>query len=153
MRKHDGFTLIELVVTILIVALIAGIAIPGYMGYVRRARAAKVLVELDAILTAAQAANAEGEAISEIMVSANGKTVYVESGNDTSGLTADFNEKFCALYDCTSQNHYLGTIYCEKMLVDLRGTEFENGAVWKANDGNGNFSHSAGWSASENIIE
>jgi type IV pilus assembly protein PilE len=37
-RKSAGFTLIELVVAMVIVAILAAIAIPAYSGYVRQAR-------------------------------------------------------------------------------------------------------------------
>ena len=37
MRTHKGFTLIELVVTMLIAAILAAIAIPAYSNYVRKA--------------------------------------------------------------------------------------------------------------------
>jgi len=37
-RRHRGFTLIELVVTILVAALLTAIAIPSYNSYVRKAR-------------------------------------------------------------------------------------------------------------------
>jgi type IV pilus assembly protein PilE len=37
MRTHKGFTLVELVVTMLIAAILAAIAIPAYSNYVRKA--------------------------------------------------------------------------------------------------------------------
>ena len=37
MKKHKGFTLIELMITILVVAILASIAIPSYRQYVIRA--------------------------------------------------------------------------------------------------------------------
>jgi type IV pilus assembly protein PilE len=40
MRTHKGFTLIELVVAMVIAAILAAIAIPGYSSYVRKARRA-----------------------------------------------------------------------------------------------------------------
>jgi type IV pilus assembly protein PilE len=49
MKKHKGFTLIELMVTIVIVAILASIAIPSYRQYVirgNRAAAQSVMMEL-----------------------------------------------------------------------------------------------------------
>jgi type IV pilus assembly protein PilE len=49
MKKHKGFTLIELMITILIVAILASIAIPSYREYVirgNRTAAQAVMMEL-----------------------------------------------------------------------------------------------------------
>ncbi|MDM1764101.1 prepilin-type N-terminal cleavage/methylation domain-containing protein [Acinetobacter sp. 226-4] len=46
MRKKRGFTLIELMFVIVIVAIIVAIAIPSYQQYMRRAEAAKVNQEM-----------------------------------------------------------------------------------------------------------
>jgi len=49
MKKHKGFTLIELMITILIVAILASIAIPSYREYVirgNRTAAQAVMMEI-----------------------------------------------------------------------------------------------------------
>ena len=46
MVKHAGFTLIELMITIAIVAIIAAIAIPSYDNYVRETRRADAQISL-----------------------------------------------------------------------------------------------------------
>jgi len=49
MKKHKGFTLIELMITIVIVAILASIAIPSYRQYVirgNRTAAQAVMMEL-----------------------------------------------------------------------------------------------------------
>lgn len=49
MKQQTGFTLIELMVTVVIVAIIAGIALPSYQEYVRRQRLAQVQQEMNVI--------------------------------------------------------------------------------------------------------
>ena len=137
MKRNVGFTLIELIVVIAILAVLAGVAIPVYSGYVRRAKDAQVLVALDAVATAAQAANAEGEPITEIIVSENGKRIEFKTGNGVDGIESAFNKNFSELYGCTYSNNLSYDV-----IVDLSGSSFENGAVWYAY-ATGN--HESGW--------
>jgi len=55
-RKNDGFTLIEIVIAVVIVAILASIAIPGYQEQIRKARRADVM-DLLTDCAAAQARN------------------------------------------------------------------------------------------------
>lgn len=48
-RPQQGFTLIELMIVVVIVAIFAAIAIPSYLNYVRRADAALAQQEMQKI--------------------------------------------------------------------------------------------------------
>ncbi len=56
---RSGFTLVELVVVIVILGVLAGVAYPAYTGYIKKANDAKVQVELNEILLAAEASCAD----------------------------------------------------------------------------------------------
>ena len=142
MRKCDGFTLIELIVVIAILCVLAGIAVPMYSGYVHRAYDAQLITEMDAILTAAQAANANCGGVEFLSISSDGKKIAVCPTDETINVDKDFNKNFCDLYGCESEPTAIGTILLSESVLDFGGSTFENGAAWYAYADNG---HGAGW--------
>lgn len=51
--SKSGFTLVELIVVITILGILAGIAVPAYSGYIKKANEAADYTQLDSIKTAA----------------------------------------------------------------------------------------------------
>lgn len=62
LRKKKGFTLIELIVVLVIMAILAAAAIPTVMGYIENSRKAAYLANVRAVYQAGQSAIAEGKA-------------------------------------------------------------------------------------------
>ena len=77
-RKKKGFTLIELIVVLVIMAILAAAAIPTVMGYIDNSRRASYLANMRAILQAAESTLTEARA--------NGVTI--DAGNDSIGNSA-----------------------------------------------------------------
>ncbi len=107
-KSNGGFSLIELIVVIAIMAILAGVSIPTYVAYIGRANDAAALEVLNEVKTAVLADAAEqGTTVTSIEVAEDGsvtatlgntsKTIasyanYLESSStDISAVLADSN--------------------------------------------------------------
>ncbi len=59
MNSKKGFTLVEIIVVLVILAIMAGFAIPAYNGYIDKAKQSEVLAEGRTLLIAAQTVGQE----------------------------------------------------------------------------------------------
>ena len=131
LKNKAGFTLVELIVVIAILAILAGVAIPAYSGYITKAKDATVVTELDAILTAAQAANAKEGALTTIALNKEGTKITVTAATKLSDtFVADFNTYYGGAIDGTATATEV-TITLTKSLA-LTGTSYANGATWRS---------------------
>jgi len=74
MKNQKGFTLIELMIVVAIIAILAAIAIPQYQNYVARSQISKAVAEAGALKTAYEDCLARGDDPSDDTVCVNIKS-------------------------------------------------------------------------------
>ena len=80
-RKHAGFTLVEIMIVVAIIALLAAIAVPGFLRARKRSQASKILNDLRMIDAAVDQYAIETNRKSSDTVGVTDWTNYVKKGS------------------------------------------------------------------------
>lgn len=91
MKKNGGFTLVELIIVIAILAILSTGAIAGYSAYIQSANNKATLSALSEISTSAVLANADTDGIDSIVVVTNGTNIKITV---TGNLGGNFESNF-----------------------------------------------------------
>ena len=121
MKNNSGFSLVELIVVIAIMAILAGVAVPTYSKYIAKANDAKVTAELDELKTAALSAGAEkGVVVDSISLKITNKKAAEIKTDEATVTSTEIGKYLTAATDWQ---------------IDFTGTSYESVACVKWENG------------------
>ena len=113
MKKNGGFTLVELIIVIAILAILSTGAIAGYSRYIENANNTAVKAELSDIYTAAVLANAKTGAVTVTVgeeATQTGKVLKVVVTNAGDDFKSNFEASIKVISGANNNGTYTATI-------------------------------------------
>lgn len=98
LKKAEGFTLVELIVVIAILGVLAGVAVPAYSGYLKKANETADTTALSAVKTAVQAAYAQEAAMPTSIVVTDAATDKITIGGTEFTSSNELYDDFMLYY-------------------------------------------------------
>lgn len=126
-NKKKGFTLVELIVVLAILAILAAMLVPALTGYIDKANEKKVITTARQYYVAAQTvvseAYANGDEITGITVSISGNKFgsSIQIGNDTDETPEDnkYFQSFLNLAELTDDTSYIYVIFSNQTVYSF----------------------------------
>ena len=131
-RANAGFTLVELIVVIAILAILAGVAIPVYSGYIKKAELAADQAMLDELNTAFAAACAmNGVNPTQIDATATISSGVADVATGNSEVNADFDELYTptGVFKSVTALSYNKTVGMFEIAGDVLSFAFGEGTI------------------------
>lgn len=138
--NNKGFSLVELIIVIAIMAVLIGVLAPQFIKYVEKSKESKDISNLDSCVSVVQAYYADKTWPGDIVItasknsplaSATGQAALTDAGADKSKVTGNWSTDISATVKADGSITYAGVADYYKAAAD--GTGFE--AVEKGNGG------------------